>query len=80
MGAGPSIKKTISVLLVFFKCNNIIKIGQHIYHTMNKSLLELCLLGNFSCFFLSSDFFSKSTYSKNSFRNTIRLSNLFTPN
>ena len=31
----------------------------------------LCKLGNFSLFFLSSDFFSKLTFSKNSFRNTI---------
>ena len=40
----------------------------------------LCLLGNFTCFFFSSaDFFSKSTFSKNSFRNTIIVSNRLDP-
>ena len=38
-------------------------------------IVTLCILGNFSCFFLSSaDFFSKLTFSKNSFRNTFRVS------
>ena len=38
--------------------------------------LFLCMLGNFSGFFLlSADFFSKLTFSKNSFRNSIRVSN-----
>ena len=41
--------------------------------------LTLCLLGNFSCFFSSADFFSKSLYSENSFRNTIRISNNLDP-
>ena len=34
--------------------------------------LTLCILGNFA-FFLSSVVFFKSTFSKNSFRNTIRV-------
>ena len=33
---------------------------------------NLCMLGNFSCFLSSDDFFSKLTFSKNSFRNTLR--------
>ena len=37
--------------------------------------LTLCLLGNFSCFFVVCWFFSKSTVSKNSFRNNSRMSN-----
>ena len=36
--------------------------------------LALCLLGNFSFFLSSAVFFSKSTFGKNSFRNTIRVS------
>ena len=36
--------------------------------------------GSFSCFILSSvDFFSKSTFSKKSFRNTIKVSNSLDP-
>ena len=38
-------------------------------------LLTLCLLGNFACFFVVCCFFFKSTFSKNSFMNTIRVSN-----
>ena len=41
--------------------------------------LTLCLLGNFSCFFVICWFFSKSTFLKNSFRNTIRVSNSLDP-
>ena len=42
--------------------------------------LTLCILDKFSRFFLSSaDFFSKSSFSKNSFRNTIRVSNNLNP-
>ena len=33
-------------------------------------MITLCLLGNFACFLLSADFFSKSTFSKHFFRNT----------
>ena len=39
----------------------------------------LCLQGNFSCFFVGCWFFSKSTFSKNSFWNTIRVSNSLDP-
>ena len=42
-------------------------------------LLTLCLLGNFSYFFFVCRFFSKSTFSKNSFRNTISVSNGLDP-
>ena len=41
--------------------------------------LSLCLLGNFSCFFVVCWFFSKSIFSKNSFTNTIRVSNSLDP-
>ena len=37
------------------------------------------MLCNFSCFLLSKDFFSKLTFSKNSFRDTIRVSNSLDP-
>ena len=37
--------------------------------------LTLCLLSIFSCFFVVCWFKKKSTFSKNSFRNTIRVSN-----
>ena len=41
--------------------------------------LTLCMLGNFSWFFCHLLTFSKITFSKNSFRNTIRESNSFDP-
>ena len=42
--------------------------------------LTLCLLGNFHAFLLSVGFcFSKSTFSKNTFRNTSRVSNSLDP-
>ena len=34
-----------------------------------------CILGNFTCFLLSADFFSNLTFSEKSFRNTISVSN-----
>ena len=37
------------------------------------------MLGNFACFLLSDDFFSKLTFSNNSFRNTITVSNSLIP-
>ena len=42
-------------------------------------LLTLCMLGNFACFLLSVDFLLKLTFSKKSFRNTIRVSNNLDP-
>ena len=52
----------------------------HIHNRkLNKLDLTLCLQGNFACFFVNTDFFSKSTFSKNSFRNTIRVSNSLDP-
>ena len=39
--------------------------------------LTLCILGNFTCFLSSANSFSKLTFSKSSFRNTIRVSNSF---
>ena len=41
--------------------------------------LTLCPLGVFPALLSSADFFSKSTFSKNSFRNTIRVSNSLDP-
>ena len=38
-----------------------------------------CLLGNITCFLVVSRFFSESTFSKNSFRNTTRVSNSLDP-
>ena len=40
---------------------------------------SLCLLGIFPAFLLSSDFFLKSSFSKKSFRNMIRVSNSLDP-
>ena len=37
------------------------------------------MLGNFSCFFVIRWLFSKSTFSKNSFRDIIRVSNSLDP-
>ena len=42
-------------------------------------ILTHCILGNFSCFCRLLIFFSKLTFSKNSFRNTIRMSNSLDP-
>ena len=39
----------------------------------------LCMLGNFSCFLLSANFFKNNLSRKNSFRNNIGLSNMFYP-
>ena len=47
---------------------------------LKKGFLTLCPLEIFPLFFLSSaDFFSRSTFSNNSFRNTIRVSNSLNP-
>ena len=43
------------------------------------STLTHCPLGNFSCFFVICGLFSKSTFSKNSFKNAIRVSNRLDP-
>ena len=48
--------------------------------TGSTKYLTHCVLGNFACFFLLSvDFFFKLTFSKKSFRNTIRVSNSLDP-
>ena len=39
----------------------------------------ICLMGNLLCFFVICQLFSKSTFSKNSFRNAIRVSNSLNP-
>ena len=44
-----------------------------------KQPLTHCILGNFSCFFVVCWFFSKLTFWKNSFRNTIKMSNILDP-
>ena len=41
--------------------------------------ITICLLSNFHAFLTSADFFSKSIFSKNSFRNIIRVSNSLDP-
>ena len=41
--------------------------------------LTLCMLSNFSCFFVVCGFFLKLTFSKQSFRNTIRMSDNLDP-
>ena len=41
--------------------------------------LTFCPLGNFSCFLSSADFFKINYFQKNSFRNTIRVSNILDP-
>ena len=47
---------------------------------LKKLTITLCMLSNFSGFLLSSaGFFQKLTFSKNSFRNTIRVANGFDP-
>ena len=45
----------------------------------NPNGLTVCLLGNFICLFCRQLFFSKSTFSKYSFRNTIRVTNSTDP-
>ena len=42
-------------------------------------MLTLCMLGNFVCFLVVYGFFFKLTFSKKSFRNTIRVSNSSDP-
>ena len=42
-------------------------------------LATLCMLGNFSCFFVVRVLFLKLTFSKKSFRNTIMVSNSLDP-
>ena len=45
-------------------------------------IVSLCMLCNFACFLSFADFFfffSKSSFSKNSFRNTIRVTNSLDP-
>ena len=43
------------------------------------TLENTCLMGNFACFFVFADLFSKSTFLNNSFRNMIRVSNSLDP-
>ena len=51
-----------------------------LYLDINKGQrLTICLLGNFSCFLSSADFFQNQLFFKNSFRNTIRVSNSLDP-
>ena len=51
----------------------------NIIETIVLLVLTPCLLGDFASFFVVSDFFLKSTFSKNSFRNSIRMSNCLDP-
>ena len=42
-------------------------------------ILVLVMLANFPCSLSPADYFAKSTFSKNSFRNTVRVSNSLDP-
>ena len=54
------------------------RLGKHIFYFNLSFTLTLCMLGNFSCFCCRQCcLFSKLTFSKNSFSNTIRVSNSF---
>ena len=66
-----SLKRKVCIIDLLFS-----KIGFFPNHP-----LALCLLVNFSCFFLAiyRFYFSKSTISKKSLRNTIRVSNSLDP-
>ena len=46
---------------------------------MHKITVTLCILGNFYAFLSFADFFSKSTFWKNSYRNSIRVTNRLDP-
>ena len=71
----PLAKKALIIDFLIFISNDLLK---KIICTQ-AALLTLCMLGNFSCFFVVCWGFSKSTFSKNSFRNTIRVSNILDP-
>ena len=53
-------------------------IFRYIFFIAGKGL-DHCMRGNFSCFNCRHIFFSKSTFSKDSFRNTSRVSNILDP-
>ena len=86
-GADPNSKQEVntcmhrSINLIVFRIAGTpdIEFSPFGIHYVN-SLPPLCPLGNFSCFFVVCRLFSKSTFSKNSFRNTVRESNSFVKN
>ena len=51
----------------------------HMKYLVIFGLLTLCILGNFSCFLLSADFFFKINFFQANFRNTITVSNCLDP-
>ena len=57
----------------------VVPVDKLIKHFVIKRGLTLCLLGNFACSFVVCWYFSKSTFSKNSFRNTMSVSNSLDP-
>ena len=64
---------------IFVSCSKFCLTGTNMYGLCGDWTLTLCILGNFSCFCCSMLTFSKLTFSKNSFRNTIRESNSLDP-
>ena len=54
--------------------------GLNLHHALiHVHVLSLCILGIFHAFLSSADCFLKPTFSKNSFKNTIRVSNSLDP-
>ena len=47
--------------------------------TVFREILNLCMLGNFACFFVFCLFLSKASFLNSSFRNTIRVSSSLDP-
>ena len=73
-----NLSASICLLITYHKsafCNNTVYLFIH----LEEVLLTLCMLGNFSWYIVSADFFPKSTFLKISFRNTIRVSNNLDP-
>ena len=46
---------------------------------MDAYCLTLCMLGKYSCFLVSADFFQNHLFRKNPFSNTVRVSNSLDP-
>ena len=46
---------------------------------VSDTFLTLCILGNFACFFVICGFFLKLSFSKKTFKNTIRMSKSLDP-
>ena len=73
-------KKTLASVFFIERSTGCIYLKMNWSHTFcmsEKGLLTLCMLGNFACFFVVCGFFN--TCSKNSFRNTVSVSNSLDP-